>query len=200
MPTEWRIGEKADGPPLDPGARFLLQATYLRPLRDAERAMSAGRGSRLSQILQYTKDIKDHGKKFDATAEIPVDPLELGVLGLGDYTSHLIENSQGVKGIRKKLNEDYLHPLSFSGDTLNARVRISGGRDDSTRLRQLLEKLEVNLEDSDLSEGAYGRGLGSNNILFMACELLLLGAEEDGFPLLIIEESEAYLQAKKRWF
>jgi putative ATP-dependent endonuclease of OLD family len=198
VPIEWRTGDKADGPLLDAGARFQLQTTYLRPLRDAERAMSAGRGSRLSQILQHTKDIRDHGKTFDPKADPPVDPSSLSVLGLGDYASHLIENSQGVKGTRHKLNKDYLHPLSFSGDTLNARVRISGNRDDNTRLRQLLEKLEVNLGDADLSEGAHCRGLGSNNILFMACELLLLGTEADGFPLLIIEEPEAHLHPQRQ--
>lgn len=120
MPIEWRTGDKADGPLLDAGARFLLQATYLRPLRDAERAMSAGRGSRLSQILQHTKDIRDHGQKFDPSATPPLDPSTLSVLGLGDYSSHLIENSRGVQGTRRKLNEDYLQPLSFSGAMLNA--------------------------------------------------------------------------------
>ncbi len=198
MPIEWRTGEKADGPLLDAGARFMLQATYLRPLRDAERAMSAGRGSRLSQILQHTKEIRDHGEKFDPKANLLVDPSTLSMLGLGDYTSHLMENSHGVKGTRKKLNEDYLQPLSFSGDALNARVRISSNRDDSTRLRQLLEKLEVNLGDADIPEGAHCRGLGSNNILFMACELLLLGTEVDGFPLLIIEEPEAHLHPQRQ--
>ena len=198
MPIELRTGEKADGPLLDAGARFLLQATYLRPLRDAERAMSAGRGSRLSQILQHTKEIRDHGEKFDPSANLPVDPSTLSVLGLGDYTSHLIENSHGVKGTRKKLNEDYLQHLSFSGDALNARVRIGSNRDDSMRLRQLLEKLEVNLGDADISEGAHCRGLGSNNLLFMACELLLLSTEVDGFPLLIIEEPEAHLHPQRQ--
>lgn len=198
MPIEWRTGEKGDGPILDAGARFLLQATYLRPLRDAERAMSAGRGSRLSQILQHTKDIKDHGVKFDPAADPHPDPATLSVLGLGDYTSHLIENSHGVKGTRKKLNEDYLQHLSFRGDTLNARVQISGNREDSMRLRQLLEKLEVNLGDADVAEGAHCRGLGSNNILFMACELLLLGSEADGFPLLIVEEPEAHLHPQRQ--
>jgi putative ATP-dependent endonuclease of OLD family len=198
MPVEWRTGNKADGPLLDAGARFLVQATYLRPLRDAERAMSAGRGSRLSQILQHTKDIRDHGQKFDPKAEAPLDPAALSVLGLGDYTSHLIENAHGVKAARNRLNQDYLEPLSFSGDALNARVRISGNRDDGARLRQLLEKLEVNLADADLAEGAHCRGLGSNNILFMACELLLLGAETDGFPLLIIEEPEAHLHPQRQ--
>lgn len=198
MPIEWRTGDKADGPLLDAGARFLLQATYLRPLRDAERAMSAGRGSRLAQILQHTKDIRDQGQKFDPSATPPLDPSTLSVLGLGDYSSHLIENSRGIQGTRRKLNEDYLQPLSFSGAMLNARVRISGNRDDSARLRQLLEKLEVNLGDADLGEGAHCRGLGSNNILFMACELLLLGMEVDGYPLLIIEEPEAHLHPQRQ--
>lgn len=42
-------------------------------------------------------------------------------------------------------------------------------------------------------ESAHAQGLGSNNLLFMACELLLLAAESDGFPLLLIEEPEAHL-------
>ncbi len=120
------------------------------------------------------------------------------MLGLGDYTSHLIENSHGVKSTRQKLNDEYLQHLSFSGDLLDARVRISGHRDDSTRLRQLLEKLEVNLSASELAEGAHCRGLGSNNILFMACELLLLSTEADGFPLLLIEEPEAHLHPQRQ--
>jgi putative ATP-dependent endonuclease of the OLD family len=55
-PPEVRSGANGEGPLLDSGARSLLTATYLRPLRDAERAMGAGRGSRLSQILQHTKE------------------------------------------------------------------------------------------------------------------------------------------------
>lgn len=198
IPIEWRTGENGNGPFLDAGARFLLQATYLRPLRDAERAMSAGRGSRLSQILQNTKDIKDHGSKFDPGSDPLPDPTTLSVLGLGDYASHLIENSHGIKNTRQKLNDSYLKHLSFSGDTLNARMRISGNRDERTRLRQLLEKLEVSLGNTDITEENYCRGLGSNNILFMACELLLLGTEADGFPFLIIEEPEAHLHPQRQ--
>lgn len=198
MPIEWRTGEKADGPLIDAGPRFLLQTTYLRPLRDAERAMSAGRGSRLSQILQHTKEIKEYGVKFDPIIDPAPDLSNLSVLGLGDYASHLIENAHGVKDARKKLNEEYLQHLSLSGDALDARIRISGHSDESTRLRQLLEKLEVSLGAKDLAEGAQGRGLGSNNILFMACELLLLGTEVDGFPLLLIEEPEAHLHPQRQ--
>ena len=41
-------------------------------------------------------------------------------------------------------------------------------------------------------------GLGSNNLLFMACELLLLGKEPEGLPLLLIEEPEAHLHPQRQ--
>lgn len=198
LPPEWRTGGKGDGPLLDLGARSLLTATYLRPLRDAERAMSAGRGSRLSQILQNTREIRDTGVGFDQKADPPADPTTLSVLGLGDYANHLFGQSEGIKQARKRLNEDYLAPLSFANDLLLARIGVSGAQEDSIRLRQLLEKLELALTASADAESAHSRGLGSNNLLFMACELLLLAAESDGFPLLLIEEPEAHLHPQRQ--
>lgn len=197
LPPEWRTGEKGDGPLLDMGARSLLTATYLRPLRDAERAMSAGRGSRLSQILQHTKEIRDTGVGFDKDNPTP-DPKKLSVLGLGDYASHLFGQNEGIKLARDKLNELYLAPLSFADDLLFARIGVSGAHEDAMRLRQLLEKLELALIASADAESAHSRGLGSNNLLFMACELLLLAAESDGFPLLLIEEPEAHLHPQRQ--
>jgi putative ATP-dependent endonuclease of the OLD family len=197
-PPEWRTGANGDGPLLDFGARSLLTATYLRPLRDAERAMSAGRGSRLSQILQHTKEIKQTGIGFDRKKTPNPDPETLSVLGLGDYASYLFSKSEGIKRTRKKLNDDYLKPLSFENDLLQARIAVSGSNDDAIRLRQLLEKLEVALAVSADEESVHTRGLGSNNLLYMACELLLLAAESDGFPLLLIEEPEAHLHPQRQ--
>lgn len=198
LPPEWRTGAKGDGPLLDLGARSLLTATYLRPLRDAERAMSAGRGSRLSQILQHTKEIRDTGNPFNKLSDPPDDPTTLSVLGLGDYASHLFGESLGIKQARKRLNDEYLKPLSFANDLLHARIGVAGAQDDSLRLRQFLEKLELALTASAGAESAHSRGLGSNNLLFMACELLLLATENDGFPLLLIEEPEAHLHPQRQ--
>ncbi|MFG1225258.1 ATP-dependent nuclease [Xanthobacter wiegelii] len=198
LAPEWRTGAKGDGPLLDLGARSLLTATYLRPLRDAERAMSAGRGSRLSQILQHTKEIRDTGNSFDKLAHPPADPKTLSVLGLGDYANHLFGENEGIKQTRKRLNEEYLKPLSFANDLLHARIGVAGAQEDSLRLRQLLEKLELALTGSPDADEPHSRGLGSNNLLFMACELLLLAAESDGFPLLLIEEPEAHLHPQRQ--
>jgi putative ATP-dependent endonuclease of the OLD family len=198
LPIEWRSGAKGDGPVLDPSARFLLMATYLRPLRDAERAMSAGRGSRLSQILQHTKEIKSTGDPYKEKENPTPDPTKLSVLGIGDYTNYLLGKSEGIRKTRDKLNTDYLAPLSFSRDLLDARISVSGSSDEAIRLRLLLEKLEVSLAASGLSDETLGRGLGSNNLLFMACELLLLATEEEGFPLLLIEEPEAHLHPQRQ--
>ncbi len=198
LPPEWRTGAKGDGPLLDLGARSLLTSTYLRPLRDAERAMSAGRGSRLSQILQHTKEIRDIGNPFNKLTDPPADPKTLSVLGLGDYANHLFGESEGIKEARKRLNDEYLKPLSFANDLLHARIGVAGAQDDGLRLRQLLEKLELTLAASADADSAHSRGLGSNNLLFMACELLLLAAESDGFPLLLIEEPEAHLHPQRQ--
>lgn len=198
MPIEWRTGEGGTGPNLDAGAKFLLMATYLRPLRDADRALSAGRASRLSQILQHTKEIKTTGVSFNPSSGASLDPATLSVLGVGDYANHLLSNSAGIQSARHKLNTDYLSPLSFSGDPLEAVISVSGSSDESTRLRLLLEKLEVGLGSSPVAGELTARGLGSNNLLFMACELLLLATETDGFPLLIVEEPEAHLHPQRQ--
>lgn len=195
---EWRTGANGDGPLLEFGARSLLTATYLRPLRDAERAMSAGRGSRLSQILQHTSEIKKTGVGFDWKNMPNPDPKTLSVLGLGDFANHLFRESLGIKKAGDKLNDEYLKPLSFAKDLLRARIEVSGSRDDAVRLRQLLEKLDLTLGAASDGNSAHTRGLGSNNLLFMACELLLLAAESDGFPLLLIEEPEAHLHPQRQ--
>lgn len=185
------------GPVLDAEARNLLRATYLRPLRDAERALAAGRGPRLSQILQYTKEVKESGADYDGAANPHPDPATLSVLGVGDYASALLKGRDGIKAARKRLNEGYLKPLSFSRDDLVGHIGVSTAGDKDVRLRQLLEKLDLELKRED-AQGPANRGLGSNNLLFMACELLLLGSEAADFPLLLIEEPEAHLHPQRQ--
>lgn len=196
--VESRSGREADGPPLDQETRFLLCSTYLRPLRDAARALSAGRSSRLSKILQYTREIQEFGSEYDHEKGPPEDLSTLSVLGIADFANALLGEHKGIKNARNRLNVEFLRELSFHGSLLEGYISVSGSEGDADgRLRQLLEKLELDLRDAD-SDAAANHGLGSNNLLFMACELLLLGSEAEGFPLLLVEEPEAHLHPQRQ--
>ena len=194
-----RSGVDGTGPAFETSVRELLSAAYLRPLRDAEREMSPGRGSRLSQILANVPAISE-GEDFNAE-KIPQDVSavrKLSLVGLADYMRHSISMHSGIENAQKAVNERYLDSLSLHGDKLQGKIDVSEGGSPEARLRQILERLELGLLSAE-GDDVIGRyGLGSNNLLFMACELLLLGNEPEGFPLLLIEEPEAHLHPQRQ--
>jgi putative ATP-dependent endonuclease of the OLD family len=196
--VEVTSGLLGDGPQFDVEAREHLCATYLRPLRDAERSMSAGRGSRLSEILENTPGI-DCGSEYDKNGGTPQDHTALSIVGIGDLADDLLNRHVGVKAANDRLNTQYLKRLSFSGSQLQGSIAVGGAeRHKNIRLRQLLEKLDLELHDDSAPSTPSRRGLGSNNLLFMACELLLLGDDEEHFPILLIEEPEAHLHPQRQ--
>lgn len=168
-----RSGHSGGGPSIDTNVRQLLAAAYLRPLRDAAREMSSGRGSRLSQVLKNFPSIKD-GSGFDA--DQPLAHAEsLSLTGLAGYLRHLVNMHPGIASAQSSVNDNYLSHLSLEGDELHGRINFVEGRSESARLRQILERMELSLLDQGSREAGGEYGLGSNNLLFMACELLLLG-------------------------
>lgn len=192
--VEVRSGKNGDGPQLAPEVREMLRATYLRPLRDAELALSAGRGSRLSQVLHKTGEVKASGIGYDPSAQ--TDPKLLNVLGIGDFANALLEQQTGINKTRNKI-DTHLTGLSLHGDGLMSSIKVSGATaSPDNRLRQLLEKLDLNLGSKQDAGGKLG--LGSNNLLFMACELLLMAQEDEGNKLLLIEEPEAHLHTQRQ--
>ncbi|MBM3567290.1 MAG: DUF2813 domain-containing protein [Alphaproteobacteria bacterium] len=194
-----RSGIDGAGPPLEASVRELLSSAYLRPLRDAEREMSPGRGSRLSQILANVHEI-GQGDTFSETA-LPADAAavsRLSLLGLSDYLRYSVKKHKGVGSAEEAINTQYLSSLSLTGDSLKGKIDITEGGTDKTRLRQILERLELGLLEASTGNVRGRYGLGSNNLLYMACELLLLGREPDGLPLLLIEEPEAHLHPQRQ--
>jgi putative ATP-dependent endonuclease of OLD family len=194
-----RSGIGAAGPPFESSVRELLSSAYLRPLRDAEREMSSGRGSRLSQILANFPEI-GQGDPFTETV-LPADAGAVGrlsLLGLSDYLRYGVKKHPGVGSAEKAINTQYLSSLSLTRDSLQGKIDITDGGTDKTRLRQILERLDLILLEATtgIAQGRYG--LGSNNLLYMACELLLLGREPEGLPLLLIEEPEAHLHPQRQ--
>ena len=134
--------------------------------------------------------MKEAGVRYDPAIEI--DPKKLNVLGIGDFANALLGNQQGIIDTRNSIDK-HLDGLCLRGEGIKSSINVSGmTASDDVRLRQLLEKLDV------IVPGSGKVGLGSNNLLFMACELLLLAQEDEGNKLLLIEEPEAHLHTQRQ--
>lgn len=185
--TEIRSGHDGNGLQLESEIRHFLATTYLKPLRDAEAELSPGRASRLSQILNSSREVRESANNI------------LNIVA--DANEQLLSEQGALKKSADNIRDKYLHNLIFKSDAeiIGAFIDIAGVKKDSLNelpdatkkryLRQVLEGLRLALtEDGKL------HGLGYHNLLFMATELLLLEQEEgEGFPLLLIEEPEAHL-------
>jgi putative ATP-dependent endonuclease of OLD family len=183
-----RTGLNGSGPEIGSAVRELVRATYLKPLRDAEAELKSSRQSRLSQILaahtlMAGQDVSD----FDSNTPAAV-PKSL--VGLMEHAQHHIGDHDVVKAVQKDINENYLKHMSFVGDDLSAEIRVAG----SLNLSGILEKFELALLPPNLLKATdrYTRGLGYNNALFMATELVLL-RDGDELGLLLVEEPEAHM-------
>lgn len=188
--VEVRSGRNGDGPAMAQEVRDLLQATYLRPLRDAEHALSAGRGSRLAQVLRHSPQVVAGGSDYDENRLLKEQTLSIGAIT--KLLEELLQNQQGITNSRNTINS-YLRKLALEVEEVSSDIRVAGAtQKEEIRVRQLLEKLDLVLA------GAGILGLGTNNLLFMACELVLLGQEEAGNRLLLIEEPEAHLHAQRQ--
>ncbi len=179
--SQHRAGAEGDGLPLDGELREYLKATYLKPLRDAEREMRAGRRSRLSRILGAMPTMGPQSKPAaqggDATLHDTLTAADMAV-----------RKNAAVGGVTNSVNTDFLDKLSFADDRLVATLDLGAG----SSFDQFLERFELYLSAKVGTERVQ-RGLGYNNLLFMAAELLLLQSHPDQVPFLLIEEPEAHL-------
>ena len=148
---ELRVGDKDDSISIDGKARDLLKAVYLKPLRDAEREMSSGRSSRISQILLNHPVFKD--KKEHTIRNIIKEANEK----IDNYFTEDTEGKQILQTIR-----DNLESFNDKGQASDAELKTS-----DIQLKAILESLSLNAPEIN-------PGLGELNLLFIAAELLLL--------------------------
>ena len=168
---ELRVGDIEDGISIDGKARELLKAVYLKPLRDAEREMSSGRGSRISQILLNHPVFKD--KKEHAILDI----LKNANDSIERYFTSDTDGKRILQAIRNNLEL-----FNDKDQASNAELKTS-----DIQLKAILESLSLNAPEIN-------PGLGELNLLFIAAELLLLKDDTDGgLKLALIEELEAHL-------
>ena len=176
----FRAGREGEGLALEGDLREYLRATYLRPLRDAEGDLGAGRRSRLSRILA---SLPDFGEQADGAADGKT------LTSIIKDADERIQENLAVKGVHGRVNTDYLSDLSIGEDGLRAILSLVP----NVTMTQILERLELYLgSQGDIAE-RIRRGLGYNNVLFMAAELLSLQSGVEQLSLLLIEEPEAHL-------
>ncbi|MDM1442768.1 AAA family ATPase [Myroides odoratimimus] len=178
-----RAGEDEESGIISGAAKNLLKVTYLKPLRDAEYELAPRKGSRLSQILAaYEIFQKQEGVKH---------PLEITMDKANQEVTDYFENKQG-KQVSDTINLSFLKEFSLSNNPLTSKFGIA-----QNDLGRILEKLE--LQGFSKTNGT-NLGLGSNNLLFIATEMLLLKKDSGyiGLKLSLIEEIEAHLHPQSQ--
>jgi putative ATP-dependent endonuclease of OLD family len=105
--TDVRSGPDGNGPRPDGTMRALMASTYLRALRDALDELTAGRGSRLSQILyahpEYAAERIDDFNPDDVAADGTVT-MPKTLKGTMHLAEHGIEQNRAVGWTRDQLN------------------------------------------------------------------------------------------------
>lgn len=163
--------------------RNRIRATYLKPLRDANTELAPKRNSRLSQILSSHTAFEDEDNHF------LIETFNEANKKIKSYFEGKLEDGseladQQGKVLLEDLNK-YLNRFSNEGFVLESGFKAS-----NLKLRYILEKLSLELSSEK-------PGLGSQNLLFIATELLLLRRDDyEGLSLALIEEIEAHLHSQ----
>ena len=178
--ADLRAGPDPVGSQMDGEARELLRITYLKPLRDAESELTPGRRSRLAQILAVHKLFQATSADFPGQKHKLEEIVGNANTAIEQYFSPTDDKAQGSE-VMRTIN-GFLAEFFPDGDSPAAEINISGGD-----LGEILRRLALVLEENPA-------GLGSQNLLYIAVELLLLQSSEfQGLRLAIVEELEAHL-------
>lgn len=189
-------GKDGNGPIPSVEARELLRVTYLRALRDAYSDMQSGKHSRLSQIVHNIPGLHDGENEFVEG----MDLHKLSLSGITNLSNSLLETHSAIKSVNDNLTEILSNQMLLKKDTIKTRFEVAGTNSNNLqKMISLLEKLDLAVDKN--ASAMQGRvGLGTSNIMSMACELLLHreaeAAKKSSF--LLIEEPEAHVHAQRQ--
>ena len=69
----------------------------------------------------------------------------MSLSALAEYFRHLVNQHSGVNEAQQVINTDYLSQLGLAGEKLHGRINYTHAGTESARLRQILERLELDL-------------------------------------------------------
>lgn len=189
-------GKDGNGPIPPAEARELLRVTYLRALRDAHSDMQSGRHSRLSQIIQHIPTLTTGSNEYQEGMNLK----DLSLVGIANLSNDLLVNHPALSAVNSDMEEILRRQMLLKQDDIKTRFEVADSRSkDMQKINALLEKLDL-VVDKHASTMQGKVGLGTSNILSMACELLLHkeahNANRSSF--LLIEEPEAHIHAQRQ--
>ena len=189
-------GRKGNGAPLSSNVKEYLRATYLKPLRDAAVDMQSGRKSRLAQIIHGMPNVNDGESEYKSNTRLE----DLSLVGIFNLTNQLLGNHSVLTEVNKNIANLLTEKMLLKNDRLQTKIEVSdSGTSDEQKIGRLLEKLDLTIDKSN-NEFIGNIGLGTSNIISMACEMLLhkANAAEGKSAILLIEEPEAHIHAQRQ--
>lgn len=171
-------GRSTDRDP-EPEARGRLRHVYLPPLRDAQRELNSGSGSRLRVILNYL------------LAELDVRESEF--VGEVRETLDAVRASPRAGDVLKGVENAVRTPLADVSAGASPQVADVSFADPT--LLSIARSLRIRMADQGLSpRDIVGSGLGYANLLFIATVVAELRAARDqDLTMFLVEEPEAHL-------
>ncbi len=189
-------GKDGNGAAPSAEARELLRTTYLYALRDAYSEMQAGKHSRLSQIMQHVSSVDQGDDKYEEGNDIH----NLSIAGIADLSNKLLANHTALEAVNTEMTNILKDKMLLKNDNIKTSLEVTGANfNEKKRQMALLEKLDL-VVDKDASDSCGKVGLGTSNIMSMACELLLHkeATGENKSCFLLIEEPEAHIHAQRQ--
>lgn len=169
--------ERLAGLPLapdpEPEKRDHINHVYLAPLRDAQRELDSGSGTRLATIIRHLVPEAQQEKFVTEAQEV------MKALAGHDTIQAVNESLQG----------------HLSGLTDASREQLVAAGFDPPELTRLARSLRLKMAEHDLDfADLASSGLGYTNLLFMATVIVeLQHAKDSELTLFLVEEPEAHL-------
>lgn len=174
-PRGWteRLAGLALAPDPEPEKRDHVNHVYLAPLRDAQRELDSGSGTRLATIIRHLVP--------EAQREDFVSEAQKAMKALAGHKTVETVN-QSLQG-------------HLSGLTDASREQLVAAGFDPPELARLARSLRLKMAEHDLAfADLAASGLGYTNLLFMATVIIeLQNAKDSELTLFLVEEPEAHL-------
>lgn len=168
-----RLAGTAMVPDPEPDKRDHINHVYLAPLRDAQRELDSGSGTRLASIIRHL---------------VPEDQREAFVSEARNAMKALEEHDT-IQTVNKSLQSH------LSGLTDASREQMVAAGFDPPELARLARSLRLKMAERDVEfADLAASGLGYTNLLFMATVIVeLQHAKDSELTIFLVEEPEAHL-------